>query len=99
MLQVALFFPCGVLNHLIDLSSEKAALSPKYEKFEAGNGTGEDECLGWWIAYVRSEDSGDGGDGKAAKTSCLKTSANWMWKAKADLEDVPLSKVTFYCSA
>ena len=48
---------------------------------------------------MRSEDSGDGGDGKAAKTSCLKTSANWMWEAKADLEDVPLSKVTSFCSA
>ena len=43
---------------------------------------------------MRSEDSGDGRDGKAAKTSCLRTSANWMWEAKADLEDVPLSKVT-----
>ena len=81
---------------MIDLSSEKAALSPKYEKFKAGNRTGEDECLGWWIAYVRSEDSGDGRDGKAAKTSCLRTSANWMWEAKAELEDVPLSKVTSY---
>ena len=68
-----------------DSFSEKAALSPKYDKFTVGNGT--NECLGWWIAYVRSKEQ------RAAKTSCLKTSANWMKEAEAELEHVPFSKV------
>ena len=36
---------------------------------------------------------GRGGRGRAVKTSCLKTSANWMREAKVELEHVPFSKV------
>ena len=42
---------------------------------------------------MRSKDGGRGGRARAAKTSCLKTSANWMREAKAELEHVPFSKV------
>jgi hypothetical protein len=46
---------------------------------------GGDECLGFWIAYVRED--------TALRSSCLRTSARWMEESKDVVADAPISRV------